>query len=72
MESHLIDTICKTVYKRYPEMNGKRPAVQAYSDTQILLLFKASVTTADGRSLPRTVRVVASKDGKISKITTSR
>ncbi len=72
MESNLIDAICKTVYKRFPEMNGKRPAVQNYTETQVLLLFKASVTTADGRSLPRTVRVVASKDGKINKITTSR
>lgn len=72
MDSNAIQAICKTVCQRFPEMKGARPSVQSYGETQVLLVFKASATTADSRSMPRTVRVVASKEGKISKITTSR
>ena len=72
MDSHAIESICKTVSQRFPEMKGARPSVQNYSDTQVLLVFKAKATTADGRAMQRTVRVVASKEGKISKISTSR
>jgi hypothetical protein len=57
MDRQLISSICTQVYRKFPETNGSQPKVTA--------------TTADGRSLPRTVRVVADSKGKILKMTTS-
>ena len=72
MDSRIIDTICKAVYARFPEVKGARPSVQNLTKTQVLLIFKASVKTANGSAMQRIVRVTASKDGRISKMTTSR
>lgn len=72
METRAIETICKAVYQRFPEMKGARPALQKLSETQVLLVFKATVATATGHAMQRIVRVTASKDGKISKMSTSR
>lgn len=72
MDNHATDEICKKVYQRFPEMKGARPSVQNYSETHVLLVFKGKGTTADGRTIQRTVRVVATKEGKITKLTTSK
>lgn len=72
MDSQALQNICTEVYRRFPEVNGVRPKVRAYSGDQKLYIFQGNVKTADGHSLPRTVRVVASSDGSIIKITTSR
>lgn len=77
MESKYVDTICSQIYRRFPEVDGARPKVQAQapagSETvNYLLTFKGSGKTEDGRSISRIVRVVASERGKILKITTSR
>ncbi len=72
MDARALNEICKKVYLRFPEVNGSRPGMKDYSETSVLLVFKGSAKTADGRTLPRTVRVVATKDGKITKMTTSR
>lgn len=72
MDSRALQTICSRVYQRFPEMQGVRPNVQEYQGSQLLLIFKGSGKTADGRAIQRTVRVVANPDGKISKMTTSR
>jgi hypothetical protein len=71
MDRQLISSICTQVYRKFPETNGSQPKVTARPDDQFLLVFKAVATTADGRSLPRTVRVVADSKGKILKMTTS-
>jgi hypothetical protein len=72
MDNHTLQSICDEIYRRFPEVKGARPKVSAYSGSQVLLIFTGKATTADGKSLSRTVRVVASEDGKIGKVTTSR
>lgn len=72
METRLIQSICKKVYERFPEMKGSQPGVQSNPEGNVLLIFKGKGTTLDGKTIQRTVRVVASKDGKIMKLTTSR
>ncbi|MBE0699718.1 MAG: hypothetical protein IH586_22560 [Anaerolineaceae bacterium] len=67
-----IASICEQVYRRFPEVAGKQPRVQSQSGDQLLLIFHGSAKTADGRSIPRIIRVVVSPDGKIVKMTTSR
>lgn len=64
--------ICEQVYRRFPEVAGVQPRVQNQPGDQLLLIFHGSGKTADGRSMPRTVRVVVSPAGKIVKMTTTR
>ena len=72
MDQKTLDMICKQVYQKFPEVKGIKPKVKAYSETQSLLLFQTRSETADGRSLPRTIRVVVDQSGKIAKMSTSR
>lgn len=72
MEQKLLAAVCGKIYQRFPEMKGVAPKVQKYEGEQVLLLFKSAGKTADGKTIMRTVRVVATPEGKINKITTSR
>jgi hypothetical protein len=72
MDSKLIDKVCSQVYKKFPEVKGKKPKIREYTSSQHLFIFSAKVTTSDGRSMPRTIRVIVNDDGKIGKMTTSR
>jgi hypothetical protein len=80
MNPKAIQTVCQEIYRRYPEFKGARPKVQsqpansrALSDAATyLLIFQTRVTLADQHTLPHSVRVVASDQGKIIRITTSR
>jgi acetylornithine/succinyldiaminopimelate/putrescine aminotransferase len=72
MEKQLLDKICEQIYRRFPEVKGKKPSVKAQPNDQFLLVFSGVAKTADGHSIPRTVRVVAAANGKVIKTTTSR
>lgn len=71
MDTRTLTAVCRKVYQRFPEVRGCSPSVQD-TGAQVQLVFKGSAVTADGRSMPRVVRVVATQDGKITKVTTSR
>jgi hypothetical protein len=53
-------------------MKGVHPKVTHPTDEQMLLIFVGSAITASGKTISRTVRVVADARGKIQKMTTSR
>lgn len=72
MDSKLIDVINKQVYRKFPEVNGVKPVASSRPGEQVLLVYKGSALTPDGRSMPRAVRVVADAQGKIIKMTTSK
>ena len=72
MERKVLDQVCTQIYRQFPEVKGKRPTVRTYAVNKHLLIFNSKATTADGKNIPRTIRVVVSEDGKIDKITTSR
>lgn len=72
MESKLIDAICSQVYRKFPEVAGAQPSISSRPNDETLLVFKGSVKTENGHSMPRAVRVVANASGKILKMTTSR
>jgi len=71
MESSAIDRVCQSVYRQFPELKGVRPSVRQ-SETNFLLIFSGKVKTADGKTLPRTVRVTANEKGNVLKLSTSR
>jgi hypothetical protein len=71
MQRAMLDSICKQVYHQFPQVNGVTPKVTKQEEN-FLLVFSTKVQTADNRSLPVTVRVVADASGKIIKTSTSR
>lgn len=72
MNPQALTNICEQVYRRFPETAGSRPRLQNRPDGQVLLIFRGTGKTADGHAINHTIRVTASPDGKISKITTSK
>ena len=72
MNQQMLSMICTQVYRRFPEVLGSQPKLQTRPDNQVLLVFRGSSKTNDGHSISHVVRVVASPDGKIIKMTTSR
>jgi hypothetical protein len=81
MDAKLIKSIASQIYRRFPEVSGSTPKVVRRSTAQakspsaaqtFLLTFRGTGKTADGKSIPRVVRVTASASGKIIKVTTSR
>lgn len=72
MDNASINKVNKHVYRQFPELNGKSPNVQSYAGSKYLLLYKGSSKTVDGKTINRTIRVVADEKGKILKLTTSR
>ena len=64
--------ICKDIYKQFPEVNGIEPKIRQQGSSHHLLIFHGAAETADGRHIPRTVRVVVDDNGSITKVTTSR
>jgi hypothetical protein len=78
MDDKHLESVCKQIYKRFPEISGNHPKVQAQNTpsgegkVQYLLVFQGYRATADGKAINRIVRVVVSEQGKIIKVTTSR
>jgi hypothetical protein len=72
MDSSLISSIAQKVFQKFPEVRGSVPKVKPQGSEQFLLIFEGHAQTADGKTIARTVRVVASSSGKIIKMTTSR
>jgi len=81
MNEKLIENICRDVYRRFPELRGKRPRVQSFSvdrnslptaTPKFVLTFQGHATTATNKNLPYLVRVVVSAQGKILKMSSSR
>jgi hypothetical protein len=85
MDQNLIEAVCEEVYRRFPEIRGKKPKVQKVSSTEelaqkgrsisraptYLLIFQSQAVTANQKSLPTLVRVVIDERGKILKISMS-
>ena len=72
LEKSMIDKVCETVYRKFPEVKGCRPKIQARPNDQYLLIYKGEVELGSGKTMKRIVRAVVDKKGKVIKITTSR
>jgi len=71
MEKNTVTTICKQIYRQFPEVDGVKPSVKPQGNNY-LLVFHGSANMGGGKKIERTVRVVADSAGKISKVSTSR
>lgn len=75
MRAEVVQSLCQTVYRRFPDFDGVRPKVAANEgpgSSTYTLTFRTTQTVSGGKSLSRWVRVVADERGKILKLTTSR
>jgi hypothetical protein len=81
MEAKVIEMISSSIQRQFPEFAGTKPKVrlQAESKTGVnskaptyLLTYESKVQVAEGKTLARWVRVIATGEGKIIKVTTSR
>ncbi len=72
MDENALNQICQQVYRQFPELKGVRPKVKAHTGGQKLVIFDGKATTASGKAISRTVRVVVGENGKVIKISTSR
>lgn len=81
MDSKLVDSISKQIYKRFPEVEGKKPKVRRQASNSgnkskstgtYLLTFQGKAKVQGGKTINRYIRVVADDEGKIIKVSTSR
>jgi hypothetical protein len=81
MDSKLVDSISKQIYKRFPEVDGKKPKVRRQTSNSgnkskstgtYLLTFQGKAKVQGGKTINRYIRVVADDEGKIIKVSTSR
>jgi len=85
MDSKAINSVSKTIYRRFPEVAGVKPKVRKQEipggqrgkssdkdNHNFLLTYKKNVKGPNGQTIPRMVRVVATPSGKIKKTTTSK
>lgn len=72
MQEQAKTKVNKSVYRQFPELEGKQASIMSRPDGDFLLTYHGSVTLDNGRKLERVVRVVASETGRIKKLTTSR
>ncbi len=67
----VIDKINHEVYRDYPFYKGVKPKVSEQNGG-LLLVYEKSEKTADGLSLPMSLRVKADDSGKIKSVSGSR
>jgi hypothetical protein len=81
METKVIEMISTSIHRQFPEFAGKKPKVRLQGDSAAgakakaptyLLTYESKVQVANGKTLTRWVRVIATGEGKILKVTTSR
>lgn len=79
MEPEFIKSISQEIYRRFPEVAGRKPQIRSQSIPHTkstggtyLLTYQSSVKSDDGQAIQRWVRVVVNNQGKILKISTSR
>lgn len=75
MHANKLRSIENKIYRQFPEVSGKRPKVTQQKSARAsnyLFTFNGRAEGPGGRTINRTVRVVANEQGKILKVSTSR
>lgn len=67
-----MNEIYQKVYKKYPEVAGKKPVRHNQPDGQTLLIFKGEGVGPGGVKIPVTIRVQVDQNGKIKKMSSSK
>lgn len=72
MEKSIISKVCAQVYQKTPEVRNIQPSITDQGEDKFLFIFSGTAFGVNGKPIPRIVRAVADKDGKIIKISSSR
>lgn len=74
MKKDSVEKITRTVVRQFPEMDGVRPIVKMEDggDDLYLVTYKGALDLPDGNTMKRIVRVVASHNGDVIRMSTSR
>ena len=72
MEQELIDKINDQVFKQFPYLEKKPPTIKHNPDGSISLKYIGESKTANGITIPLSVKIKATQDGNIIQITSSR
>jgi hypothetical protein len=72
MDKTTLDNLCKQIYKQFPVVKDKTPAVSKQGNDRYLLVFSSSGTTPDGKTIQHKIRVVTTAEGQILKSTMSK
>ncbi|HSM23348.1 MAG TPA: hypothetical protein VK856_00620 [Anaerolineaceae bacterium] len=67
-----MNEIYQKVYKKYPQVAGKKPVCHNQPDGQSLLIFKGEGSGPNGVKIPVTIRVQVDQNGKIIKMSSSK
>jgi hypothetical protein len=72
MDEKAIAKVNEEIYKQFPYLQGIAPDIKTEREGIFRLQYKGSVQTANDRTLPIIVNIVADEQGNIKKLTTSR
>ena len=72
MDSKDIKRINNQVYDQFPYLRDSTPKIQKSPDGSIILKYVGSSVTASGQTIPLSIKVKASDNGKILQISSSR
>jgi len=72
MDKKAVDSVCQKIYRRFPPFRSKVPKVLRQGNERYLLIFSSSGKAPDGKKISQTVRVVATKEGRILKTSMNR
>ncbi len=72
MDKSIVNKVCAQVYQKTPEVRNCQPTISEQGEDKYLFVFSGTAFGSNGKPIPRIVRVVADKDGKILKISSSR
>jgi hypothetical protein len=72
MEKEALEKVNQAIYRQFPYLQGIEPIISQIEKDQFLMVYKGSSHTADGHSLPISIRIITDTKGKIKKITSSR
>lgn len=80
MKQENVRAVNQKVYRRFPALKGKKPKIQVHGaantskgpgDKTYLLIYRGHAETANNKTLPVFVRVLANERGKIIQIISS-
>lgn len=72
MDSNEINKINNQVYNQFPYLKDSTPKIKKTPDGLTILKYDGSSETASGHTIPVSVKVKATEDGKILQISSSR
>ncbi len=74
MKKEAVEKVTHKVVRQFPEMEGIEPAVKSEQggDDRYLMTYKGAFALPDGNTMKRIVHVVASEQGDVIRMSTSR